>query len=415
MSRPNQSLYHIGLRYAALASKPALIWFLVATGSPSAAVQIGSLMLVASLIGMALSNEAHLQFYAAVFSERRQSDRALFSHLSTYLHALVTHILLIAVPAFIACVLFFPKVDPVLALVLAFAERVADELLRFRLYKKEWNRWIAQLVAKSAVPAVAVVIALAFSAEAVGWAYVLASLAFSLALLAKAGRVVRKAIKVAFKRLPNAEYIRSYLLSYMRLLSLRQIAAILGMNVVVLDRYVGMTIWSQNDIAYLLLAGQIVNGIFFALEAKFLSEHRANFINEDANLASFWRWKPYLTLIALCIVLAAGVFAGCTVVGVLPMVEGHLYLAVGLMVMSYALFYSSIPLNDYLYYRRKHLQLSMMHLAFFSIYAGLVVSVPSLHPPVVALSILVVLLLVRLITLEGIRRGFDRQVHLGVA
>lgn len=411
MAKSSQSLYHIGLRYAALASKPGLIWFLVASGASGAAVEIGSLALVASLIGLAMGNESHLQLYTAHFSEQHQSSRTLFRHLLRYHQALMTHVILIAGPALLVCVALFPKVNPFLALVLGLAERVSDELLRFLLYRKEWNRWTAWLLAKSVVPAAAALVALMFKG-AVGLAFTLASILFAGALIAGSGRAVHKALVLAIRKLPDLRFIRSYLLIYARVLFPRQAAAILGLNVILLDRYIGMNVWNQHDLAYLLLAGQIISGVFFVVEAKFLSEHRANFINQAMTLARFWRWRPYILLLALCLLACGAGFSVGTILGLLPSVRQELYVAAALLAINCCLFYITIPLNDYLYYRGQAARLALAHAALFSVYVLLVAGVEDLQTPAIALSMLMAVLLIRLSWLASVRRGLDRRSAL---
>lgn len=406
MSASKQSLHHIGLRYAALASKPALIWLLVTSGRTSEAAGLGSLMLVASIIGMAMSNEAHLQIYAAIFGRVPSSRPKLQRLLNGYLKSLVTHIVLIIVPAFVVCFLLFPKVDPFLAVALALAERISDELLRIRLYRKEWDRWTILLLAKNTVPALPTLTAIFLLSGAVELYYTLGALLFAAFLLKLESRQVLRAILYAFRGLADWRGLTSYMSSYIRILSLRQVAAILSLNVVLLDRYLGMSIWNDAQIAYIVLAGQIVNGIFFILEAKYLSEHRANFIDPTARLETFWHWAPYFNLIVGCAIATGGIFVIGTNMGLLPSATSALYLAVGFMIVNYAIFYLSIPLNDYLYYRGYSKSLAFGHAAMFIVYAIAISLCGFVQTPLGVIAVLTGALVVRALLLRVVSRHF---------
>jgi hypothetical protein len=410
MPASKQSLHHIGLRYLALASKPALLWLLVVTGSSAAAVEVGALILVASLIGMAMSNEAHLQFYAAIFSTRQPPRSRLFQHLVDYLRALATHIILITGPVLVVCMVFFPTVNPLLAIMLSFAERVSDEILRFRLYCKEWGTWITLLIAKSAVPGLTAISAIFVSRDLVGWGYAVASLVFTLGLLIWAGRAVHRALKRALQKLVDRKYVLSYIKHYGRVLSLRQTAAILGVTVVLLDRYVGMSIWQQAETAYILLAGQIVNGVYFAAEAKFLAENRANFVNQDLKMQNFWSWRHYLLLLTLCFFGCGAIFTVATMLNLLPEAGPDIYLSVLFMVINYAVFYASVPLNDYVYYRGGYRGLALGHALLFAVFASVIVGVDALHSPPITLAILVAMLMLRMLWLFRAKRALDRAM-----
>lgn len=400
MSASKQSLHHLGLRYAALASKPALIWLLVTSGRTSEAAGLGSLMLVASIIGMAMSNEAHLQIYAAIFSRVPSSRSKLQRLLNGYLTSLVTHIVLILIPAFVVCLLLFPKVDPFLAVGLALAERISDELLRIKLYRKEWDRWTILLLAKNIVPALPALAAIFLLSGTVELYYTLSALLFSAFLLSLEGKAVLRALLQAFRRLPDWRSLASYISSYVRVLSLRQVAAILSLNVVLLDRYLGMSIWSDTQVAYIVLAGQIVNGIFFVLEAKYLSEHRANFIDPTAKLEAFWHWLPYFILIFGCTIATTAIFVIGTNFGLLPAMAPTLYVAVGFMIINYAIFYMSIPLNDYLYYRGYSKPLAFGHATIFIAYAIAISLWGAIQKPLGVVAVLTAALVVRALLLH---------------
>lgn len=407
MSGSSQSLYHIGLRYGALAAKPALIWLLVASGRSSEAAALGTLMLVSSVIGMAMSNEAHLKLFATLFSEADQSKKVIYQQLLQYLHSLVTHIALIVIPAAVLCIWLFPKVNPALAVGLALAERISDELLRIKLYRKEWDRWTSLLAAKNIIPAMTAISTIFFVEGSADLSYALGGLAFSLIVLSGESKSTLRALKSALTKLPNARYVASYLSIYMRILAARQLAAILALNVVLLDRYVGMNIWTDGETAYILLGGQIVNGIFFALEAKHLSEHRANFINALAQLSSFWRWRPYIKLVAFCAMAAGIIFAAGTAAGFLPEMRTQLYMAVGFLILNYAVFYLSIPFNDYLYYRGYARPLAVGHVAMFMVYAISILTLDALQPPPASLAFLAGLLVFRALLLIVAQKRID--------
>jgi len=406
MSASKQSLLHIGLRYAALASKPALIWLLVTSGRTSEAAGLGSLMLVASIIGMAMSNEAHLQIYAAIFSRIPSSRPKLQRLLTGYLQSLVTHIVLIIIPAFVVCVLLFPKVDPFLAVGLALAERISDELLRIKLYRKEWDRWTILLLAKNTVPALPALSAIFLLSGAAELYYTLGALLFAAFLLKLESRAVLRALRHAFRRLADVRGLTTYISSYIRILSLRQVAAILSLNVVLLDRYLGMSIWTDAQVAYIVLAGQIVNGIFFVLEAKYLSEHRANFIDPTARLETFWHWPPYFNLIAVCIIATGAIFVVGTSLGLLPAMASSLYVSVGFMILNYAIFYMSIPLNDYLYYRGYSRPLAFGHATLFIAYAIAISVGGAVQSPLGVIAVLTAALVVRVLLLIVASRRF---------
>ena len=402
-----QSLFHVGMRYAALASRPALIWLLVVSGRPAEAAALGSLLLVASVISMVMSNEAHLQLYATIFAPLASANKKRHRLLSQYLHSIVMHIVLLLVPAYGLCLLFFPTVNPLLAIGLALADRIADELLRIRLYRKHWTPWTFLLLGKHVAAALPALVALLwFKASVEAW-YVAGALLYSIWLLSLAETAVLRALPSALSKLADLRAIISYISLYARVLFPRQVAAILCLNVVVLDRYVGMNIWSHQDVAYIVMAGQIINGLFFLLEAKQLSEHRANFIDPTKSLEKFWIWRPYIQLMLACAVGATLIFAAGTSLGFLPAMSTHMYGAVGVMICSYAVFYISLPFNDYLYYRGKAKSLAIAHALVYAIYAFLIFKIPVLQLPLAGLSLLLFVLMLRVIALWIARRQFD--------
>jgi hypothetical protein len=407
MPNSSQSVYHLGLRYGALTTKPALIWLLVAIGRSSEAAALGTLMLVSTVIGMAMSNEAHLKLFALLFSETDQPKKAVYRELLKYLHSLVTHIVLMFIPAIVLCIWLFPNVNPVLAVTLALAERISDELLRIRLYRREWGRWTLLLLAKNLIPALAAMLSILFLEDSVDLSFALGGLVFALILLRISTRSTLRALKDAFTRLPNTQYVAAYLGHYARFLLVRQLAALLSLNVVLLDRYVGMNIWNNNQTAYILLMGQIVNGIFFALEAKHLSEHRANFINSTARLAGFWRWRPYVKHLAFCAVAAGIIFVAGTGGGLLPEMPTQSYIAVCILIINYAAFYLSVPFNDYLYYRGYAQWLAFGHAAIFLVYAISIFTFDALQSPPGALSFLAGLLIFRALLLAVAWKHID--------
>lgn len=399
------------MRYGALASKPALMWLLVAWGRSVEAAALGSLMLVASLVGMAMSNEAHLQLYAAIFG-RTRSHSGLYRLLSHYVHSIITHIVLIAIPAIVTCAWLFPKVNPLLAVGLALAERVSDELLRIKLYRKEWTHWTILLLAKNFAPALPALVGI-FWLGGPDICYTLGALVFSTWLLSLEGRPVWKAIGRASQNLTKLKYLRSHLSSYIRVLAARQVAAILSLNVVLLDRYVGMNLWNTKYVAYLVLAGQIVNGVFFVVEAKHLSEHRANFIDSNSRLSVFWEWKPYIYMIVACMISAGMIFLIGTRIGILPHMPSNLYGAVVFLIANYAIFYLSMPFNDYLYYRGQAKPIAVGHASIFITYSALVVSIVVLQQPEVSLALLTAILACRAALLNMAWKRFDKHHYSG--
>lgn len=412
MTASKQSVYHIAIRYAALASRPALIWLLVMLDMSTEAAGLGSLILVASIIGMAMSNESHLQLYATIFGQGASSNKLLHRLLLGYLHSLTTHMVLITIPAFVACLWLFPKVNPWLAIGLALAERVSDEVLRMKLYRKEWDRWTVLLLGKNLIPASLTFVAITCLPKAVEAWYTMGALAFAVWLLSAESKAVLRALRGALRRLPNISYIRSYLLSYSRVLSIRQIAAILSLNLIALDRYVGMNIWSGSDMAYIVLVGQIISGIFFVIEAKHLSEHRANFINSSAKLKDFWTWRPYISLILACALASATIFFVGTNLSVLPEMPTNSYIAVGLMLLNYGIFYLSLPLSDYLYYRGWSKHIAIGHVLTFAVCATLMLTFNEFQAPYAVLSIMTAALIGRAVILVLATKKIDASLGL---
>jgi hypothetical protein len=403
MSDGKQSAYHIAARYLALTSKPALLWLLIATDNHQAAATLGSLWLAAGILGMILGNESHLALYVRLFNHSENNALGTTRELRLYTRTLSTHLILLLIPLSIGAKYVFPSIDTVWVVALAIGERISDEALRIRLYRKEWNQWCFLLLVKNFAPAIFAFAVARSLPDQLTSSYVLATLVFSLALVAFADPAVHRALRWSAKEIFRASTIYSYARSYCCILLPRQVASILGINIVLMDRYVGMNLWQTETIAITILIGQLVNGVFFAAEAIHLVEHRANFVNPSINFDRFWRWRPYVKLLLLCAAASSSIVV--IALYILPSDAKAGVMKIGILsILNYFTFYASLPVNDYVYYRGGARILAFMHFVFYVVFAFVCIVIEPMRDPVFVMTLLLIVLSLRAGFLVSMKR-----------
>lgn len=383
------------IRYAALAFKPALIWLLLISGSTEESAEVGKLMLSAAIISIVLGNESHLVYYRLRFSGN-SSPIVLHRTFRKYLRSLYLHILVLLPFVFIAANFLFPSIEISFLLALGITERVTDEVLRIKLYKKEWSKWTVLLLIKHAAPsAVTLIVSFLFPAWAPN-AYVLSSMLFCIyIILKKTDREVPISIKKTINRRINIGEVLIYSKTYLKKLFPRQLTAVISVNFLLLDRLVGMNYWSSEQIGLVIMFGQIIGGLFFLAEVKYLSEKRSEFIDSRLRFKEFWHWKPYLKLIAICGLLSLMVIYFGEFSKLLPIFSKKDTFIAPLLIISSMLYYSVIPLNDYLYYRGATRLLVWMHVALSAIYCFVGLLILTNQSPVALTGLLIGLLFLR--------------------
>lgn len=405
---------HVAARYAALASKPALLWLLLFTGYANESAEIGKLMLAAAIVSIVLGNESHLQFYRVYFSGAA-SRTTLLRSLRSYIRSLGLHMIILFPLIFIASSSIFPSVDIWLLLLLGIADRVSDEILRIRLYRKEWSYWTRLLFLKHAIPSFLALVILVYKPNWSPHAYVVGNLLFSIYMLLMAmDKGMIKIVAFTIGKVPSIIEIRKYIRIYMFQLFPRQMTAVLAANIILLDRFIGMNFWSSEEIGVIILTGQIIGGVFFITEAKYLSEKRSEFVDNRLNFADFWSWRPYIAVVFACALACASIIIGGQFTGLIPTLSRDGLLVAAVLILSGILFYISIPLKDYLYYRDVIMPLFGLHALLCGIYCLLAIVVMPIKNPILLTTLLMVILLIRTIcifALYGLKKRTVMAAH----
>lgn len=404
-----QRHWHVLARYLALASRPALIWLLIRTANADAAAEIGKLIISAAIVSIFLGNEAHLEYYRAEFSHYRGWTTQRYRKLQEYLRSFVTHCTLILPLSLALSYLLFPSVNPIALTVLALAERISDECLRIVLYQKRWSEWTGRLLAKHFIPFGMTFLLTVVAPSWVPTAYILASCVVATALVAVSDSTARRALFCVIREPMLPGQLRGYVARYGQHLALRQIAAVLAANILLIDRLVGMNFWTAHQTANVILVGQIVSGVFFITDAKYLAQYRAEFINPDLAFKDFWRWRSYLVVIAGCTLVSLGiVFIGRNT-GLLASLSELNDLAILTLIINAGIYFGSVPLNDFVYYRGLTRSLAAVHVGLVLAFLTVALSFASMTTPTMLIGLSFVLLLIRALSLRGLLSMLERE------
>jgi hypothetical protein len=88
------------------------------------------------------------------------------------------------------------------------------------------------------------------------------------------------------------------------------------------------------------------------------------------------------------------------------------YIAVGLMLLNYGIFYLSLPLSDYLYYRGWSKHIAIGHVLTFAVCATLMLTFNEFQAPYAVLSIMTAALIGRAVILVLATKKIDASLGL---
>jgi hypothetical protein len=300
-------LYTVG-RVSAVASRP-LVLYLANNFMGDVNAKLIAITLLASSLGLVVSAaDSHRGYYARYFSVGKSSSLALYKYLLSLLLTAAAGLLSV----FAITVYFSGDLAIGLMAVLLFlGDKLADEVQRFRLFEREFDRWGRSMLTRTALQ-VGVLVLVVLVTKLNGASVAAHVVVFC---LAAAGLAVfcPQVPGVIWSRRPSAEttwWIIHRALKYLwrsrRLWALMVLSAGVGY----LDR--GITLFLDRDkIALFMLVVMAFSTVQMSVDFYYISRRRRDFLEKRVLIWEALVSRPFLW--CLFFGLAAGLATSATV------------------------------------------------------------------------------------------------------
>lgn len=358
------TLYAAG-RVCAVSTKPLCLFLANNYLTANVAQGLAVALLATALAMVGAAAGPHRRFYVRHFARERSTGGFAF-----YLYAASVGLLIVLGSAAAATTVLYFTRSPVLAVatMLYFAsEKLADELLRFRLFEQDFAAWGRASALRSILQVGAVISLLLLSGRTVGSTFVVLSLAlgnyvvFVPELPHSLGRTLRPSRLVATVRLA-----RRAALSLAEHWSVWAVA-LLGAAINYLDRLVVLVV-DRATLPLFSLVVMCFSIVPMSIDFFYVSRFRRNFLEQRISVGAAFSAKQFLSSITFGTALAAVI---CAVVlhfsrggGEFPL--GYvIVVAILQMVVGCAL----VPM-EILYWTRKLYRILHIELSFWVLFTG---------------------------------------------
>ncbi len=273
-----------------LGIRPAILAILSKGGYAAEAYEIGLYYFIIATSYVVFHTDAHIQFYKEQYSNLKSSKIKTTKALRQYVGDKISHIIIFAPLIFLGLTFYLnDSLNAFVFTILLIIERIFDEWMRMFLFKNKYKTWSKWFLMKSSVLAISV-----------GWSVysqtsIITNIGIGLTLLTiflifnKENTIIYRHLKFAWNSLSGA--LKAYREAYIKKYFINQVAAILAINVIQIDKWYVGSVFKNNIFVEIVLISQICSIFAIFVDNFIISINRARFIDINNKINQLMKWK----------------------------------------------------------------------------------------------------------------------------
>ena len=350
-------------RVFTLLSKFTLLWVLIKFERKDASELLALYYLAFASLMLLLSNEAQFNFYKAFFDEGKRGI-LLVKYQKEYIKLIFYHVLFFLPLLFIfSYILTNSFLLSLCFCALLLLEKWIDEIIRFKLFVKDFIGWSKIMFYKVSIPTV-IVFVFAYLDYGVFFAFVISSfLTYTIIVILKTPKIIFKYFYNIIRYISYFES-RLYIKLYLKKHIYDQFFSITSTSILSIDKWMIKLLGYLSLLDQYTLIGQLANMVNIFIDFFFVSTRRALYVKKITSI------KELTSGFKLPIIGFLGIAGFSLITYVFLELNAHIDIAYEqalLMGFSFLIFGLTMPFSQFCFWHESRKKLIIIDLIFILI------------------------------------------------